>query len=121
MSYSEYLCKEKDFQLRRPYLSEIQYVEKAYTPISLQKMFPLYLVGIAMCIASYVMTKDMNLYLLSDGVVKAIRISLLILPVLFTVLIIDIYLNPQKAAILLRLALLENKDIAGLQEIFNRY
>lgn len=30
-------------------------------------------------------------------------------------------LNPQKAAILLRLALLENKDIAGLQEIFNRY
>jgi L-asparaginase len=30
-------------------------------------------------------------------------------------------LNPQKAAILLRLALLGNKDIAGLQEIFNRY
>ena len=97
MSYSEYLCKENDFQLRRPYLSEMQYVEKAYTPISYKKMLPLYLVGIVMCIVSYASIKNVNLYLLSEGVIKVLKSILLILPVIFTILTIDLYLNPRKA------------------------
>ena len=39
INYGEYLCEEKDFQLRRPYLSEMQLIEKLYTLVSLQKNF----------------------------------------------------------------------------------
>ena len=39
----------------------------------------------------------MNLYLLSDEAIKVIRWILLILPIVFTVLMVDLYLNPRKA------------------------
>ena len=97
MNYNKFLCKEKDFQFRRPYLSELQYVEKVYTPISLQKMLPLYIVSIIMCIVAFVSTKDMQPYLLSEGVIRAIRFILLILPVVFIISIADDYLHPRRA------------------------
>ena len=97
MSYSEYLCKEKDFQLRRPYLSELQFIEKAYTPISFQKMLIPNILGIVMCIMAYMMIRDTNLYLLSDGANKAIKWILLIMPFVFIVFTVDLYLHPRKA------------------------
>ncbi|MBO6166339.1 MAG: hypothetical protein J6O17_08250 [Eubacterium sp.] len=97
MSYSKYLCKEKDFQLRKPYLSEMEYVEKVYKPKSGPMMYVAYIIGLVMCIISYNGLKNANLYLLSEGAIKVIRIIMLILPVFFTVLIVDLYLHPRKA------------------------
>ena len=96
INYGEYLCEEKDFQLRRPYLSEMQLIEKLYTPVSLQKMIIPYVIGLVFCFVAFFKVKDANLYLLSDGAIKAIRWILLIFPLVMTVLTADLYLNQRK-------------------------